>query len=135
MENNKNIIIATMFSMAILLGWTWFYEKPRLEQKEALQKAQIEQNKILQKQNKVQNQDGSINQKLEIENSKSFVALKSRKDILQEEKNLRVKISNDNLHGSIYLKGARFDDLTLANYFTKIDKKDEVGLLSPTQSK
>ena len=38
MQNNKNILIATVLSMVILLGWTWFYEKPRIEQKEAAQK-------------------------------------------------------------------------------------------------
>ena len=39
MQNNKNILIATILSTLILLSWTWFYEKPRLEKQEAAKKA------------------------------------------------------------------------------------------------
>jgi YidC/Oxa1 family membrane protein insertase len=44
----------------------------------------------------------------------------------------RVKITTPRLHGSIDLLGARFDDLTLANYHETVDPKSpEVELLSP----
>ena len=35
MQNNKNIVLATFLSALILLGWTWFFEKPRIEKQEA----------------------------------------------------------------------------------------------------
>src|SRR6516165_2506168 len=45
----------------------------------------------------------------------------------------RVKIDTPRLHGSINLLGARLDDLTLANYHETVDpKSSEVVLLSPT---
>ena len=44
----------------------------------------------------------------------------------------RIKIETPSLHGSIALKGARFDDLTLAKYHETVDPKSpEVLLLSP----
>ena len=44
----------------------------------------------------------------------------------------RVKIDTPRLHGSIALKGGRFDDLTLAKYHETVDPKSpEVLLLSP----
>ena len=30
-QNNKNLILATSLSVVIMISWTWFYEKPRLE--------------------------------------------------------------------------------------------------------
>ena len=45
----------------------------------------------------------------------------------------RVDINTPRLHGSIALIGAKFDDLTLANYHETVDPKSpEVVLLSPT---
>lgn len=47
----------------------------------------------------------------------------------------RVIIDSATLHGSLNLKGARFDDLTLANYHVTPDTKSpEISLLSPTQA-
>src|SRR3989338_2746745 len=132
MQDNKNILIATVISMVILLGWTWFYEKPRIEKKEAQQKALVVKQKIEQKNITVQNIAKSVDLKAAKE---EIFAMKNRKDILQEEENLRIKIESKSLHGSISLKGARFDNLTLAKYFEKNDKKDEVILLSPANSK
>src|SRR5215469_3035801 len=44
----------------------------------------------------------------------------------------RVKVDTPRLHGSIDLIGARFDDLTLANYHETVDPKSpEVVLLTP----
>jgi YidC/Oxa1 family membrane protein insertase len=54
----------------------------------------------------------------------------SREAALAEQP--RVKIDTPRLHGSLDLLGARFDDLTLANYHETIDPKSpEVVLLTP----
>ena len=48
----------------------------------------------------------------------------------------RIRIDTPRLHGSIALKGARIDDLTLATYHETIDPKSpEVVLLSPSGTK
>src|SRR5438046_10610753 len=57
-------------------------------------------------------------------------AVETRQAALEEQP--RVKIATPRLHVSIDLLGARFDDLTLANYHETIDPKSpEVELLSP----
>jgi YidC/Oxa1 family membrane protein insertase len=57
-------------------------------------------------------------------------SLETREAALAEQP--RVKITTPRLHGSIDLVGARFDDLTLANYHETVDPKSpEVELLSP----
>ena len=43
MQNNKNVLLATILSVVILLGWTWLIEKPRIEKEEAQRKAYAEQ--------------------------------------------------------------------------------------------
>ena len=45
-QNNKNLILATSLSVVIMISWTWFYEKPRLE-KIAIQQKIVEENKVL----------------------------------------------------------------------------------------
>lgn len=134
MQENKNILIATMLSMVILLGWTWFYEKPRIERQEAQKK------QLLATQEATQNSAKSVkiakkSQKLRIKSKGGAIALKNRSQILNGEKRQRIKIKSDQLHGSIYLKGARFDDLTLGKYHKTIAKKEEVVLFAPSQSK
>lgn len=160
--NNKNLILATVISFAILLAWAWFYEKPRIEKNDT----QIQNEINNQLNNNQQNQDSIDNSKknnsldlnknddLEkpiINNEKNNKLLpknndiiesqtfKTREDILSQTQNQRVKINTKTLHGSIFLKGARFDDLTFVNYFekpynSKLENK-EVILFSPSDSK
>lgn len=45
--------------------------------------------------------------------------------------NQRVRFENEEVSGSISLKGARLDDLNLRTYFEKLDKKDPVAVLAP----
>ncbi len=143
MNNNKNIHIATLISVAILLGWTWFYEKPRIENQE-------KQKKIISKENSsektpINNQDLKISNnsnvnKLESiananQNDEKNINLKTRDEVLEASEANRIKINTTSLHGSISLVGAKFDDLTLANFYKKLDKKEEVALLAPVESK
>jgi YidC/Oxa1 family membrane protein insertase len=149
-QNNKNLILATSLSVIIMISWTWFYEKPRLE-KISLQQ-QIEQSNQGSKDEKLadkiveENSNPSIpnveklttevakNINLE-EKSNTLTSFKTRKEIIENTTDQRIAIESKSLHGSINLKGAKFDDLTLAKYFKNPDKKDEVILFSPIESK
>ena len=53
----------------------------------------------------------------------------SRQDALNE--NDRVKFENDNIKGSISLKGATIDDLTFKKYNVELGGNEKVTLLSP----
>lgn len=134
MQNNKNILIATILSAMILLSWTWLYEAPRLEKIEAQKKLLAEQNK-----EKIAEQQIVVDKvplaSAAAKEANAILAVKDRKSILDQSQTSRVKVKSDSLHGSISLKGARFDDLTLAKYFVKSDKKDEVVLFAPSESK
>lgn len=142
MQDNKNIILATLFSAIILLGWTWFYEKPKAEKKAEAQKiliAQQNSNKTVESQPQpVQGEVANTSTENNLQPNKTeeaILTVKNRGEILSETKENRIEISNENLHGSIYLEGARFDDLTLAKYFVTSKKEEEVKLFSPSQSK
>lgn len=133
MPNNKNILLATILSAIVLFSWTMLYEKPRAEQREAQRKILAEKAKVEKAQEAKTVQTASSNSTTP--KTESISSLKNREDILANSKNLRVKISNENLHGSISLKGARFDDLTLAQYFENTKRRNEVVLFAPTESK
>ncbi len=54
---------------------------------------------------------------------------KDRTEVLAETS--RLKIDNDVVFGSISLKGARIDDISLKNYYDTLEKVDNVTVLSP----
>ncbi len=112
--NNTNLILSIILSIAIIIGWQFFYERPRLsnltkehrleaKEKEALINAQLQNTKIL-----------DIDQALEVWP--------------------RVKIKNNNLSGSINLMGARIDDALLLGYKKEIDSDQKVRLLAPSNT-
>ncbi len=140
MQNNKNILLATILSFAVLLIWTWFYEKPRIEKQEELKRlaalsAKSQEVKTISAEKTENNLDKFQTKESKNSASNKILALKNRQDALSEEKNLRLEIKSDALHGSILLKGARFDDLTLARYFETQKQEKEVVLFSPAGSK
>ena len=136
MQNNKNILLATTLSAFILLGWTWLYEKPRMERQDA-------QRKILAQQKSEQIIQAPVTKIAETATApkavekavETVVTPKNRDEILSKTSEDRIRIESESLHGSFLLKGARFDDLTLAKYFTTAEKKEEVILLAPAESK
>lgn len=137
-DNNKNILLATVLSIVILIGWTVFYEKPRIEKQEAQRQSQINNTQELAS---VSNAKLNITKPIQGEGQalkvveKTVTALKDRTILLEKSTKDRVAISSDSLHGSIYLKGARFDDLTLAKYFKTAANEEEVVLFAPHKSK
>jgi len=135
MQNNKNILLATVLSAMILLSWTWFYEKPKMEKQELQRKILAEQKPQVETVKTIENKGSIASAISTTKPAEAAVTLKNRDEILAQSTESRVDIESENLHGSISLKGARFDDLTLAKYFTAIDKKEEVTLLAPAESR
>jgi len=133
MQNNKNVLIATILSAIVLLSWTWLYEKPRIEKEEAQRKLMAAQ-KPGAAEVKIVAKNGTT-QVVKTEPQEAVLALKNREEILANSKNSRLAVESPSLHGSISLKGARFDDLTLAKYFESQEKKKEVVLFAPAESK
>jgi YidC/Oxa1 family membrane protein insertase len=131
--DQKNLIIAIALSIAILLGFQYFFEQPKL------QKEHAEQAKIAQQQAaSPAPTPGSTANAPAVPGAPGAPAgatavppAESRADALAAAP--RVKIETAKLHGSINLVGGRIDDLTLADYHETIDPKSpEIELLSPS---
>lgn len=117
MSEQRNLILAIGLSIAILVGFNFFYEKPK-------NAAVIAQTEIT----RAKHLDADI--------PKSPLPLQivERPEALAAES--RIIIHTPKLHGSIRLKGARLDDITLAEYHETPDpKSSEIVLLSPQQTK
>jgi len=117
MTDQRNLLLAIVLSIAILLGFQFLYEGPKVQQRQAEQARQTEQ---------------TVN--VPAPTAQAPEAPKDRPQLLAEQfaAGTRVKIATPSLHGSVNLLGGRIDDLTLANYHVTPDPKSpEIVLLSP----
>jgi YidC/Oxa1 family membrane protein insertase len=105
----RNLLLAIVLATAIMIGWQYFYEAPR--QKAAQAAAAIAQ----------ANAPKAQSPKAEVKIAAA----------IEEVPAPTIAIKTDRLHGSISLRGARFDDLTLAQYRESLDDNAlEVKLLA-----
>ncbi len=111
--DSKNVIAAIALSSAVIVLWSLFFipEQQTINQ-DLVEKEKIEKN----------TDTPSLDQKEKV------VAL-SRDDALIQNK--RIKFENDNIIGSISLKGATIDDLTFKNYKVNLNEEKKVTLLGP----
>ncbi|WP_448202738.1 membrane protein insertase YidC [Azospirillum sp. sgz302134] len=127
MTDQRNLILAIALSIAILLGFQYFYEGPRVQQQKqaAQQAAQTEQPVV-------PSAPGTA--PATAPGAAPAETVKDRAAVLAEQlaAGTRVKIDTPALHGSVNLIGARIDDLTLADYHETTDPKSpEIVLLAP----
>lgn len=121
--NNGNLMAAIALSVLVLVGFHYFYERPRLE-------AAKEQQAASQSARPVLPPSGAVPA---VTPTKVDAPLRDRAAIIAESAAERVSIRTSRLHGSINLRGGRIDDLTLADYRDTVDAASpEVVLLSPT---
>ncbi len=133
MQENRNFILAIVLTMGILLGYDYFYTKPRQEAAEKARQEQLAAQKEA---------DGKSAQAGAAVDAGSIPALEqpivkqvpvARDNVLANAP--RLPIRSDRVHGSISLRGGRIDDLTLADYRVEADKDaPEVVLLSPSET-
>ncbi|MBU6444536.1 MAG: membrane protein insertase YidC [Alphaproteobacteria bacterium] len=120
MNENRNLILAIALSMAVLLGWQYFFAKPEMD---AAQKAhQAATHAPTAPAVAPGTPEGAAPQ---------LQHALTRNEALAED-SARVRIDTPSVDGSLRLKGARFDDLRLKKYHETVDPKSpEVPLLSP----
>ena len=134
MGDQKNLLLAILASLVILLGWQYFFEQLRLEAEQAAQRLAAEQT--------LEGEPGEIGPpRLEPEDGQDIAAgapalpgdvprYATVEDARQASP--RIRVSTPSLHGTLSLTGARLDDLTLADYRVEADPASpEVTLLTP----
>ena len=139
MIDNRNMILAVVLSIAILIGFEMFFAKTRPAPPidNDTQSGNASSQKIP---NTTTNNSGpQTPEKLDVKPSPSAANLpristindiKPRLKILEQVP--RIEINTSSLHGTISLLGGRIDDLTLANYRETLDpNSDEILLLIP----
>lgn len=116
-DNNRNLILAIAISVIIMIGWQYFYERPKLALASSSQKK-------ISTESRITRQDAPI----------TIPTIISRGECIISSK--RVKIVSTRLTGSISLMGARFDDITLNDYKeTTAEDSENAILFSPSSSK
>jgi YidC/Oxa1 family membrane protein insertase len=143
-DNQKNLLVAIVLSVAVLLMWQMFYASPKLkEEQERRQRIQQEQTRPKEQpgapkgapqtapQAAPQTAPGAAPQPGTAAPSAIPMAPASSRAAALEGP--RVRIDTPSLKGSIALKGGRIDDLVLAKYRETVDPKSaNVVLFSPT---
>ncbi len=135
MEDNRNFILAIALTMAILLGYTYFYDAPIQQERQlAAEQTRMEQLAQAGKNAEELPDFGStenISGEVSAQGAEGAVSIPlDRDDALNTA--ARISIFSPHLKGSISLKGARIDDLTLSDYKETLDKDSkDVALLNP----
>ena len=114
--DTRNVIAAISLSAAVIILYSLYFAPPPVTKESLAEKNQT-----------VQNGDApSLDQK------ESVVEI-TREEALGQSK--RIKFENQNIVGSISLKGAAIDDLTFKEYNVTLDGNEKVTLLAPRNSK
>ena len=115
MDNQKNLLLAVVFSLVILIGFDFFFAPKKSE----VNKVQVNEN---------------ISEETLDKNTPSIdssIVKKSNK-IKSSEK--RIKFKANRIEGSINLFGATIDDIILSDYFQTIEKKKKIQVLQQENS-
>ena len=129
MENNRNLFLALAISFVILVGFHFVYEVPRQERLKQIQAQEEALNGTHTASQIGAKADTPAADVSVTARGPADEAVKPRAEALTGK---RDPIENPQLQGSLALGGIRFDDLTFKNYYTAIDHKEHVDLLSPS---
>ena len=117
----RNVVFAIALSFAVLFGWSVIFETPQIEEQKKL-----EQTQGLEKNDNKNTDAPSVN----IE--KERVLNISRDDAIKSVK--RVNFENENVKGSISLKGFLIDDILFKKYNTEVNSNEKVKYLNPSET-
>ena len=115
MDNQKNLLLAVVFSLVILIGFDFFFAPKKSE----INKVQVNEN---------------ISEE-SLDKNTPFIdssLVKKSNEIKSSEK--RIKFKANRIEGSINLFGATIDDIILSDYFQTIEKKKKIQVLQQENS-
>ncbi|MEQ1671896.1 MAG: membrane protein insertase YidC, partial [Hyphomicrobium sp.] len=134
-QDHKNLMFAIILSLAVLMGWQYFFAMPKLREEQARK----EYSKELEAQragSQAPGLPGVASAPVSQPSAAAPVAGQpvqapvSREDALKSSPRLAIKTPS--LEGSFALKGGRLDDLVLVKYRETVDPNSaKVTLLSP----
>ena len=115
MDNQKNLLLAVVFSLVILIGFDFFFAPKKSE----INKVQVNEN---------------ISEETLDKNTPSIDSslIKKSNEIKSSEK--RIKFKANRIEGSINLFGATIDEIILSDYFQTIEKKKKIQVLQQENS-
>jgi YidC/Oxa1 family membrane protein insertase len=135
-DNQKNLLLAIVLSVGVLLAWQVFYAGPKLkDDQERRQRIQQEQSQVKEQPGGAKTgpvtAPGAVPQPGAVVPSAAPAAPALTRDAALQT-TARVRIETPSLRGSIALAGARIDDLVLAKYRETVDPKSpNVGSSRP----
>jgi YidC/Oxa1 family membrane protein insertase len=136
MTDNRNMILAVILSGIILLGWQYFYNVPQMERQRAQQAQQAELQKAAPKAADTTSPASTPPQPGSSAPSPATPAASNAPVVGRDQAladSARVKIETPSLIGSISLKGARLDDLSLVKFRDTVDPASPaIVLYSPS---
>ncbi len=140
MIDNRNTIIAVILSGLVLIAWQYFYNVPQMERQRAEQQRQAQLAKPTQPNpaaSPTASPAPSPSSPQQTGNTPPTLPATANAPVVSREAALdqtpRVKIETPSLEGSIALKGARIDDLSLVKFRETVDPKSPpIVLYSPT---
>ncbi len=130
-EDNKNLLIAIVLSVVVLLGWNYFFGVPQMERQRQQQTAQqqVPGQPSLPAPGAQNGQPAPATAPV----AAGVPAVEPREVALQRSP--RVRIETPALLGSINLRGGRIDDVALRRYHETVDPKSpNIVLFSPSGS-
>ncbi len=119
----RNVVFAIALSFAVLFGWSVIFETPQIEEQKRL-----EQTQGSEKTDSKNTDAPSPNVNIE----KEKVLNISRDDAIKSVK--RVNFENENVKGSISLKGFLIDDILFKKYNTEVNSDEKVKYLNPSET-
>ena len=114
--DTRNVIAAISMSAAVIILYSLFFAPPPITKEQLAEKNKTEQS----------SDAPSIDQK------ESITEISREEALGQSE---RIQFENQNIVGSISLKGAAIDDLTFKGYNVTLDSDEKVKLLAPRNAK
>jgi len=117
----KNVIFAIALSFAVLFGWSVIFETPQIEEQKKLQQSKSSTNS---------ESDNSDVPSVSVEKEK--VVNISRDDAIKSSK--RINFENENVKGTISLKGFLIDDILFKKYNKDVGSDEKVKYLNPSET-